>query len=168
MTNTVVNVTRVTNIYNQRNVTNITYVNQRVNNGVTVVSRDTFINARPVERNLARVDARQLAQAQVVRQVSVQPVRASVLGSGAPARFRPPQAVINRQVVATQRPMPPKSLSSSGKLRSICVTEQPNPASSTVVNQEALHRGRWRGRKTPARVRQRRRGTNRAFRNAAT
>ena len=61
MTNTVVNVTRVTNVYNiynsnQRNVTNITYVNQRVNNGVTLVSRDTFVNARPVDRNLGRFD----------------------------------------------------------------------------------------------------------------
>ena len=93
---------------NQRNVTNITYVNQRVNNGVTLVSRDTFVNARPVARNLGRFDARQLANARVERRIDVQPIRASVLGSGAPARFRPPQAIINRQVVATQRPAPPR------------------------------------------------------------
>ena len=61
VTNTVVNVTRVTNVYNERNVTRITYVNQRVNNGVTLVSRDTFVNARPVSRNLGRFDARQMA-----------------------------------------------------------------------------------------------------------
>ncbi len=113
VTNTVVNVTRVTNVYNiynsnQRNVTNITYVNQRVNNSVTAVSRDTFVNARPVARNLSHFDPRQIANAPVERRVSVQPVRASVLGSGAPARSRPPQAIINRQVVATQRPIPPK------------------------------------------------------------
>jgi hypothetical protein len=108
VTNTVVNVTRVTNIYNQRNVTNITYVNQRVNNGVTLVSRDTFVNARSVARNLGRFDARQLADARVERRVDVQPIRASVLGSGAPARFRPPQAIVNRQVVATQKPAPPR------------------------------------------------------------
>jgi hypothetical protein len=108
VTNTVVNVTRVTTIYNERNVTNIRYINQRVNNGVTVVSRDTFVNARPVVRNLGRYDARQIAEAPVQRGIPVQPVRASVLGSGAPARFRPPQAVINRQVVATQRPVAPR------------------------------------------------------------
>ena len=90
VTNTVVNVTRVTNVYNiynsnQRNVTNITYVNQRVNNGVTLVSRDTFVNARPVQRNLGHFDARQMANAPVERSVQVQPVEASVLGSGAPA-----------------------------------------------------------------------------------
>src|SRR3984893_13833141 len=108
VTNTVVNVTRVTNIYNQRNVTNITYVNQRVNNGITLVSRDTFVNARPVSRSLGHFARRQLAKAPVQRGVQVQRVRASVLGSGAPARFRPPQAIVNRQVVATQRPAPPR------------------------------------------------------------
>jgi hypothetical protein len=106
VTNTVVNVTRITNVYNERNITNITYVNQRLNNGVTLVSRDTFVNARPVARNLGHFDARQLADTRVERSVPVQPVRASVLGSGAPARFRPPQAIVNRQVVATQRPAP--------------------------------------------------------------
>jgi hypothetical protein len=108
VTNTVVNVTRVTNIYNQRNVVNLTYVNQRVNNGVTLVSRDTFVNARPVARNLGRFDARQVADARVERRIDVQPIRVSVLGSGTPARFRPPQAIINRQVVATQRPASPR------------------------------------------------------------
>ena len=113
VTNTVVNVTRVTNVYNvynsnQRDVRNITYINQRVNNGVTLVSRDTFVNARPVARNLGRYDARQLAEAPVERGLPVQPVRASVMGSGAPARSRPPQAIVNRQVVATQRPAAPR------------------------------------------------------------
>ena len=93
VTNTVVNVTRVTNVYNvynsnQRNVTNITYVNQRVNNGVTLVSRDTFVNARPVQRNLGRFDARQMAMRGSSASVQVQPVRASVLGSGAPAQVQ--------------------------------------------------------------------------------
>jgi hypothetical protein len=110
VTNTVVNVTRVTNIYNvyhsnQRDVTNITYVNQRVNNGVTAVSRETFVNARPVIRNMGRFDERQIVQARVENRIDVQPVRASVLGAGAPARLRPPQAIVNRQVVATRQPV---------------------------------------------------------------
>jgi hypothetical protein len=128
VTNTVVNVTRVTNVYNERNVTRITYVNQRVNNGVTLVSRDTFVNARPVSRNLGRFDQRQLAEAPVernVRNIGVQPVRASVIGSGAPARFKPPQAVVNRQVVATQRPAPAKQPFEQRQAMNIR-TEQPN------------------------------------------
>jgi hypothetical protein len=125
VTNTVVNVTRVTNVYNERNVTNITYVNQRVNNGVTLVSRDTFVNARPVARNLGHFDARQLANAPVERRIAVQPLRTSVLGSGAPARFRPPQAIVNRQVVATQRPAPPKQPFEQRQAMNIR-TEQPS------------------------------------------
>ena len=79
--------------YNSNQRTNITYVNQRVNNGVTLVSRDTFVNARPVGRNLGHYDARQLAEAPVERSIQVQPVRTSVMGAGVPARFRPPQNV---------------------------------------------------------------------------
>ena len=150
VTNTVVNVTRVTNVYNiynsnQRNVTNITYVNQRVNNGVTVVSRDTFVNARPVARNLGRFDQRQLANAPIERRVSVQPIRASVLGSGAPARFRPPQAIINRQVVATQRPTPPKQPFEQRQAAINMRTERPNQP-QPLVNQ-----GQGQGNSGPAR-----------------
>ena len=111
VTNTRVNITQVTNVYNNysvNHVTNVTYVNQHVNNGVTVVSHDTFVNARPVDRNLARVDARQLAEAPVNHGSPVQPVRSSVIGAGTPARFRPPAAVENRRVVATRNPTPPR------------------------------------------------------------
>ncbi len=111
ITNTRVSVTQVTNVYNSYNTTNVsrvTYVNQHVNNAVTVVSHDTFVNARPVHQNIVRVDARQMEQAQVVRTAPVQPVRASVMGAGATARFKPPVAVVNRQVVATRNPTPPR------------------------------------------------------------
>jgi hypothetical protein len=126
VTNTVVNVARVTNIYNQRNVVNVTYVNQRVNNGVTLVSRDTFVNARPVARNLGRFDARQMENARIERRIDVQPIRASVLGSGTPARFRPPQAVINRQVIATQRPAPARQSFDQRQAAINIRTERPN------------------------------------------
>jgi len=144
VTNTVVNVTHVTNVYNQRNVTNITYVNQRVNNGVTLVSRDTFVNARPVSRNLGHFDARQLANAPVQRGVQVQPVRASVLGSGAPARFKPPQAIVNRQVVATQRPAPPRQpfeqRQAAVNVRTERPSDQPRPlGNSAPGNQGYSH-----------------------------
>src|SRR5271165_2880715 len=59
VTNTVVNVTKVTNVYNTSTATNvnntnvnvnrITYVNQTT--AVTAVSHDTFVNARPVAHN---------------------------------------------------------------------------------------------------------------------
>jgi len=109
ITNTRVSVTQVTNIYNVYNtntggVTRVTYVNQRVTNGVTVVSHDTFVNARPVARNIVRVDEREIVSAPVTHSVEVQPVRASWQGAGTPVRFRPP-TTINRPVVA-RTPLP--------------------------------------------------------------
>ena len=110
VTNTRVNVTQVTNVYNVYRNNNgpqrITYANQRITNSVTVVSRETFVNARPVQRNVVRVDARQVVQAPVVHQVPVQPVRTSYVGAAAPAKTRPPQTVVNRPVVATRKPVP--------------------------------------------------------------
>ena len=151
VTNTVVNVTRVTNVYNvyNSNATSPTsrYVNQRVNNGVTLVSRDTFVNARPVGRNLGRFDARQLAEAPVERSIPVQPVRASVLGSGAPARFRPPQS--NHQSPGS---CDPETGSSPAAFRAAAGGDQrahraarcqPQPLSARASNV------RWRVRNSP-------------------
>jgi len=116
ITNTRVSVTQVTNVYNTTiinnnttNVNRITYVNQHVSNAVTAVSHDTFANARPVNSNLVKVDDRQIANAPVVRSIPVQPVKQSVMGAGRPATVRPPAAVVNRQVVATRTPTPPRA-----------------------------------------------------------
>src|SRR5208282_5681651 len=99
-----VNVTQVTNVYNTTiinnnttNVTRITYANQHVANAVTAVSRDTFVNARPVQANLARVDAKEIANAPVSHGVPEQPVRQSVMGAGRPSIAKPPASVTNRQ-----------------------------------------------------------------------
>ena len=113
ITNTTVNITKVTNVYNttiiNRNTTvnNITYVNQHVNNGVTVVSHDTFVHARPVAGNVMRVEPRELAAAPVTRMVQAEPIRESVVGSGRPVSVRPPAAIISRPVVAVRTPPPP-------------------------------------------------------------
>jgi len=115
VTNTRVNVTLVTNVYNtyitnnNTNVNRITYVNRQVPRAVTAVSRETFVNARPVNRNLAQVNARELEQAPVTHEVAAQPARASVIGAGAPARVKPPAAVENRRVIATRNPTPPRA-----------------------------------------------------------
>lgn len=116
ITNTRVNVTQVTNVYNTTiinnrttNVTRINYANQHVPSAVTAVSHDTFVNARPVARNLAKVDEKQLAEAPVTHQIEARPEKASVMGAGAPARAKPPAAVINRQVVATRAPTLPRA-----------------------------------------------------------
>jgi hypothetical protein len=135
VTNTTVNITKVTNVYNtvivnkSTTINNITYVNQRVTNGVTVVSHDAFVNARPVAQNVMRVDPREVVSAPVARAVAVEPVRASVVGSGRPVSARPPAAVISRPVVAVRTPPPP--------VRSI---EQRQAQAGGHLNEQALVR----------------------------
>jgi hypothetical protein len=114
VTNTNVSVTNVTNVYNtvivnkSTTINHITYVNQHVNNGVTVVSRDAFVNARPVATNMERVDQREIAAAPVSRAVIAEPIRTSVMGAGRPASVRPPRAIISRPVVAVRTPPAPQ------------------------------------------------------------
>ena len=135
ITNTTVNVTKVTNVYNtvivnkSTTINNVTYVNQRVTNGVTVVSHDAFVNARPVATNIMRVDAREVVSAPVTRAVAVEPVRTSVVGAGRPVSVRPPAAVISRPVVAVRTPPAP--------VRSI---EQRQAQAGGHLNEQALVR----------------------------
>src|SRR5216684_5292806 len=116
ITNTRVNVTNVKNVYNtvlvnnRTNVNRITYVNQHVNGGVTVVSREAFVNAKPVAKNIVQVPQREIETAPVTHRVAVEPSRASVLGPGRPASVKPPAAVMSRPVVARRAPAtPPQS-----------------------------------------------------------
>src|SRR5579862_7465905 len=115
VTNTRVNVTQVTNVYNTTiinnnttNITHVTYANQRVNNAVTAVSHDTFVNARPVGSNTVKVDPKEIAEAPVARIAPAAPVRASVMGTGRPTAAKPSATIMNRQVVATRMPTPPR------------------------------------------------------------
>ncbi len=121
ITNTRVNVTQVTNVYNTTiinnkttNVTRITYANQHVNNAVTAVSHDTFVNARPVQANLSQVNQKEIENAPVAHNIPVQPSRQSVIGAGRPVNVRPPAAVTNRQVVAVRQPPPPRAALGQG------------------------------------------------------
>jgi hypothetical protein len=116
VTNTVVNVTKVTNVYNTYHSTNVANVNGNVNvnrityvnqTNVTVVSHDTFVNARPVGRNVVAVQPREIANAPIGRMSGVEPVRGSVMGAGKPTTVAPPRTVINRQVVAQHAPVQP-------------------------------------------------------------
>lgn len=101
-----VNVTHVTNI----NVVNERYINQRVPGAVTAVPRETFVSARPVARSAVRLDARELAQAQVVGTTApIAPRRESVL-AGSPRAGAPPARYAERTVVVrTAPPQPPVS-----------------------------------------------------------
>ena len=112
ITNTrVVNVTQVTNVYNNytRNVTvvnNDTYAHTNV--AVTAVSRETFVNARPVAAANVRVTSEQLESARVVESAPMAPIRTSRISSEAkPAMARPAVAFSQRPVVARLAPPTP-------------------------------------------------------------
>jgi hypothetical protein len=144
ITNTNVNITRITNVYNtvvinkNTNVNRITYVNQHVNGGVTVVSHNAFVNARPVAQNTMRVDRKELEAAPVSHIAPVEPVRASVLGAGRAAPVRPPAAVMSRQVVAQKTPPPPprpleqRQAQAGGRLNQQPLVRQEMPRQETV------------------------------------
>ena len=110
ITNTRVTVVQVTNVYNNvtvNHVNNITYVNQHEGRGVTVVDRNTFVNAQPVNRHIVNVNQREIATAPVDHEVvrNIQPVRQSVVGTARPVRIAPPARVMARPVVATRAPV---------------------------------------------------------------
>ena len=147
ITNTAVTVTKVTNVYNtvivnkSTTINNITYVNQHVNNGVTVVSHDTFVNARPVAGNVMRVDPKEIASAPVSHIAHAEPIRTSVIGAGRPVSVRPPAAVISRPVVAVRTPPPPprsmeqRQVQAGGHLNEQALVRPVGPAQPAPTNQ---------------------------------
>ncbi len=102
--NTVINNTQITNIYNSTNVTNVTYVNQQVPGAVIAVPATAFVQSRPVSKSAVRTSKEMMAKAPVTSVAAVTPVRASVVGSAAPAGNRPPATVLERPVVAKHTP----------------------------------------------------------------
>ncbi|MGP0017011.1 MAG: DUF6600 domain-containing protein [Candidatus Sulfotelmatobacter sp.] len=116
ISNTTVNVTQVTNVYNTTiinnttNVTSITYANRNVQGAVMVVPQHAFTSAQPVAKVAVTVSAREIAAAPMNARVAVAPTRESVLGSKAASVGHvaaPPAAVANRQIVAKKTPPPP-------------------------------------------------------------
>jgi hypothetical protein len=116
ISNTTVNNVQITNVYNTTiinkttNVTNVTYANRNVRGAVTAVPQRAFASAQPVGRAAVAMNARQIARAPVSAWVAVAPTRDSVLGAKFATANRvtaPPQAVMNRQVIAKRTPPPP-------------------------------------------------------------
>jgi DNA segregation ATPase FtsK/SpoIIIE-like protein len=97
-----INVTNLYNITNQNTtVTNINYANRRAPSGVTVVRRDAFVSAKPVEQ--LTVSSQTLSAAPVT---SAAPVRTPERASFAASRSgpKPPAAATAREVVAAKAP----------------------------------------------------------------
>jgi hypothetical protein len=114
VSNTTVNTTVVNNYYNTVvinktvNVTNVTYVNQRVPGAVVATSPTAFTGGGSVSKNFVQVDARVIASAPVAAMTPpAVPQRAAVLGGRASVTVRPPAAIQARAVVAKTAPPPP-------------------------------------------------------------
>jgi hypothetical protein len=114
VSNTTVNTTVVNNYYNtvvvnkSVNVTNVTYVNQRVPGAVAATSSQAFSSGQSVSRNVVRVDEREVAAAPVNAMTpAAVPQREAVLGGRTVVNVRPPAAIQTRVVVAKTAPPPP-------------------------------------------------------------
>ena len=113
ITNTrVVNITQVTNVYNNynstvvnRNISRTNYMYANNARAVTAVSRDTFVNARPVSAAAVRVTPEQLKSVRAVQAVPLAPTRSSYVSSTArPVSARPAVPFTQRPVVARLNP----------------------------------------------------------------
>jgi hypothetical protein len=105
----VVNVTQVTTVYNNvyinhnTTVNNYTYAHNQT--AVTAVSRETFVNARPVSGATVRVSAEQIQSARAVETSPIAPTRSSYVSSTAHVSTnRPAVPFAQRPVVARLAP----------------------------------------------------------------
>jgi hypothetical protein len=102
--NTAINNTTITNVYNTTNVTKIVYANRQVPGAVVAVPTTTFVHARPVAKEAVRVSKEALAGGQVSTVAAVAPVQQSVHGAAAPGA-KPPAR--DHGIVARSAPPPP-------------------------------------------------------------
>jgi hypothetical protein len=110
VTNTrIVNVTQVTNVYNitranNYDVTKINYTYAHNDVAVTAVSRDTFVNARPVANSAVRLETNQIESARVTEQAPIQPSRTSYVSSQAKVSTAAPKVPFSSRSVTAKLP----------------------------------------------------------------
>ena len=113
ITNTRVETARVNYVYNAytapggREVREIAYANRATPGAVTVVTRETFVGARPVGANVVAVNREEIDRAPVTHMAAIAPVRSSVMGAGAPVKAAPPASMELRRVISNRMPAPP-------------------------------------------------------------
>lgn len=103
--NTVINNTVITNVYNNVNVTNIVYANRGVPGAVVAVPKTTFVQSQPISKAVVRVAAETIADRPAAAAAPVVPTQKSVRGA-APQGEKPPQRVFERPVIARTAPPP--------------------------------------------------------------
>ena len=108
-----VNVAYVSNVTVINRVGPVTYVNQGVVGGVTVVPQAAFVGGRPIAAAVVVVPREQIIGARVVGYTApMAPERASIVGyAGAGVVVRTPPAVIESRVVMARNAPPPPPVS---------------------------------------------------------
>jgi len=101
--NTVINTTVINNYYNNTNVTNVVYANQRVPGAVVAVPTTVFAQSQPVSRSVVRVREDAIARAPVAVMPAIAPTERSVRGAAGPSGA-PPARVFEKPVVARSAP----------------------------------------------------------------
>ncbi len=102
--NTTVNNVTINNIYNNPVfINNLTYQNQAVENALTAVPVETFVNSQSVEQNKLAVSKKDLESSQVMSQAAVVPEQKSIEGAGTSAEQKPSKEVQNRRVVVKSK-----------------------------------------------------------------
>ena len=96
----------IANVTNATNITNVRYVNRGAPSAVTVVSRETFAGARPVQRAALKVSPRTAAAAPVAVTPSVAAPSTASLALARPGA-RPPAEIRTREAVAVSTPRRP-------------------------------------------------------------
>jgi hypothetical protein len=111
VTNTrIVNVTQITNVYNNLNMTvnNAHYTYENNTHAITAVSRETFVGARPVQASAVRISDEQIKNVRVVESAPMTPTRGSYVSSTARVTTaRPSVPLAQRPVVARLTPATP-------------------------------------------------------------
>lgn len=101
--NTVINNTVINNYYNNTNVTNVVYANQRVPGAVVAVPTSAFVQSQPIAKAAMRVAPDRMVSAPVAFTPLVAPTERSVRGA-ATQGGQPPPRVFERPVVARTAP----------------------------------------------------------------
>jgi hypothetical protein len=111
VSNTVVNTTTITTVYNNYssgniNVAQTNYVNRGMASAVTAVPGDVFRNSQPVGRARLDLDQRVLAETEIMNLAPLAPSARSIAGSAAGARVKPSPEAFDRNVYARNAPPP--------------------------------------------------------------
>jgi hypothetical protein len=111
VTNTVINNTIITNVYNNYSsgtihVDQVNYANRTVAGAVTAVPSSVFVNAQPVRPAAIRLDRKAFTTGEITRVAPIAPSVRSVVGSGKAAAAHPEREVFKRQVFVRNAPPP--------------------------------------------------------------